>query len=75
MVALYREMAHYAPVTITVVLMTELVIPQQVLDPHIKQDIVTSMYDNMIEKNIITPTIVLFIEFSNEIKDIYSSLR
>ena len=50
MVALYRGMAHYAPVTITVVLMTELVIPQQVLDPHIKQDIVTSMYDNMIEK-------------------------
>ena len=72
MVALYREMAHYAPLVITALLVTELVIPQQVLDPHTKQDIVISMYDNIIEQHN-TSTIVLFIELSIEIKDIYSS--
>ena len=73
MEALYREMVHYAPLAITVLLVTELVIPQQELDPHTKQDIVTSMYDNVIEQHN-TSTIVLFIEFSIEIKEIYSSL-
>ena len=72
MEALYREMVHYAPLAITVLLVTELVIPQQVLDPHTKQDIVISMYDNIIEQHN-TSTIVLFIEHSIEIKDIYSS--
>ena len=43
----YKEMELYVPQTIkaTAARATEPAIPQQVLGPHIKQDIVTSMYN------------------------------
>ena len=59
----YRGMVPYARqiILIIVVPVTKEAIPRQVLDLHIKQDIVTSMYNKDLEQQYSKPIIVLLL--------------